>query len=206
MKLTADQLQEIDFKWDPQGLIPAVVQHAHSGQVLMLGYQNLEALEHTFKTGFVTFYSRSKQRLWKKGEESGNVLKLQQASLDCDRDTVLIKAIPAGPVCHKGTPTCFDAEEKEGLLFLDQLEGVIADRKANPTEKSYTAQLFAKGINKVAQKVGEEAVEVVIEAKDDNRDLFLNESADLLYHYLVLLHAKDAKLEDVLDVLKSRHG
>ena len=169
------------------GLIPAIVQDAVSNKVLMLGYMNQEALAKTQQDGRVTFWSRSKERLWTKGETSGNFLEVEGMSIDCDKDTLLIKARPIGPVCHTGADTCFNEQNTSRTGFIDQLRGIIKDRKNNPTEKSYTASLFAKGINKVAQKVGEEAVELVIEAKDDNKDLFLGEAADLLFHYLILL-------------------
>ncbi|WP_298738318.1 bifunctional phosphoribosyl-AMP cyclohydrolase/phosphoribosyl-ATP diphosphatase HisIE [uncultured Chitinophaga sp.] len=195
---------DIDFKKSPDGLVPAVIQDAATLRVLMLGYMNQEALDKTLQEKKVTFYSRSKQRLWTKGEESGNFLLLQDVKPDCDNDTLLIKANPVGPVCHTGADTCWD-EQNVSNDFLAKLESVITDRKNNPSEKSYTASLFAKGINKIAQKVGEEAVEVVIEAKDDNETLFLNEAADLLFHYLVLLNAKGYRLSNVLNVLKERH-
>ena len=187
-----------------EGLIPAIIQDADTQKVLMLGYMNEEALQKTQQEGRVTFYSRSKQRLWTKGESSGNYLEVKDIRIDCDNDTLLIKVNPSGPVCHTGADTCF-SEKNEGSAFLHQLESVIIDRKLNPDESSYTSSLFKKGINKIAQKVGEEAVEIVIEAKDDNKDLFLGEAADLLYHYLVLLAAKDIKLDEVLDLLKGRH-
>jgi phosphoribosyl-ATP pyrophosphohydrolase/phosphoribosyl-AMP cyclohydrolase len=187
-----------------EGLIPTIIQDADTQKVLMLGYMNEEALQKTQQEGRVTFYSRSKQRLWTKGESSGNYLEVKDIRIDCDNDTLLIKVNPAGPVCHTGADTCF-SEKNEGSAFLHQLESVIIDRKLNPDESSYTSSLFKKGINKIAQKVGEEAVEIVIEAKDDNKDLFLGEAADLLYHYLVLLAAKDIKLDEVLDLLKGRH-
>jgi phosphoribosyl-ATP pyrophosphohydrolase/phosphoribosyl-AMP cyclohydrolase len=187
-----------------KGLIPTIIQDADTQKVLMLGYMNEEALQKTQQEGRVTFYSRSKQRLWTKGESSGNYLEVKDIRIDCDNDTLLIKVNPAGPVCHTGADTCF-SEKNEGSAFLHQLESVIIDRKLNPDESSYTSSLFKKGINKIAQKVGEEAVEIVIEAKDDNKDLFLGEAADLLYHYLVLLAAKDIKLDEVLDLLKGRH-
>ena len=186
------------------GLLPAIVQDAHTEKVLMLGYMNAAALEQSKKEGKVTFYSRSKQRLWTKGESSGNFLNIVSMTLDCDQDCLLIKAIPQGPICHTGNDTCF-AETNNGANFLKILESIIQDRKSNPSENSYTSSLFKKGINKVAQKVGEEAVELVIEAKDDNKDLFLGEAADLLYHYLILLAAKDIELEEVLALLKMRH-
>lgn len=187
-----------------KGLLPAIVQDAHTGTVLMLGYMNAESLEKTQKEGCVTFFSRSKNRLWTKGETSGNFLHVKDILVDCDSDTLLIKAVPTGPVCHTGADTCFN-EKNSPQQFLQHLEEVIEDRKNNPTEASYTASLFAKGINKIAQKVGEEAVELVIEAKDNNEKLFLNEAADLLFHYLVLLQAKGYKLEHILGVLKERH-
>lgn len=187
-----------------EGLIPTIIQDADTQKVLMLGYMNEEALQKTQQEGRVTFYSRSKQRLWTKGESSGNYLEVKDIRIDCDNDTLLIIVNPVGPVCHTGADTCF-SEKNEGSAFLHQLESVILDRKLNPDESSYTSSLFKKGINKIAQKVGEEAVEIVIEAKDDNKDLFLGEAADLLYHYLVLLAAKDIKLDEVLDLLKGRH-
>lgn len=195
---------DIDFKKSPDGLVPAVIQDAATLRVLMLGYMNQEALDKTLQEKKVTFFSRSKQRLWTKGEESGNFLLLQDVKVDCDNDTLLIKANPVGPVCHTGADTCWN-EQNVSNDFLAKLESVITDRKNNPSEKSYTASLFAKGINKIAQKVGEEAVEVVIEAKDNNEELFLNEAADLLFHYLVLLNAKGYRLSNVLNVLKERH-
>lgn len=193
----------IDFS-KSKGLVPAIIQDAGSLQVLMLGYMNEEAAEQTLATKKVTFFSRSKNRLWIKGEESGNVLHLVDFKVDCDQDTILIKANPVGPTCHKGTKTCWGEEKTTSFGIIDELESVINSRIANPDEQSYVSDLVSKGINKVAQKVGEEAVEVVIEAKDDNESLFLNESADLLFHYLILLQAKGYKLEDVLEVLKSR--
>lgn len=192
----------IDFD-KMNGLIPAIIQHAQSGQVLMLGYMNPEAWQQTQQTGLVTFYSRSKQRIWVKGETSGNHLQLVSAQVDCDKDTLLIKALPKGSTCHTGSFSCFGEEEVKG--FIHVLDSVVQHRKANPSENSYTNKLLNKGINKVAQKVGEEAVEVVIEAKDDNDELFLNETADLLYHTLVLLAAKGKTLEDVERVLHQRN-
>ncbi|UPK71437.1 bifunctional phosphoribosyl-AMP cyclohydrolase/phosphoribosyl-ATP diphosphatase HisIE [Chitinophaga filiformis] len=196
--------KQINFDKCADGLVPAIVQDSATLKVLMLGYMNQQALDKTLEEGRVTFFSRSKQRLWTKGEESGNFLTLQEIRVDCDSDTLLIKAIPAGVVCHTGADTCWE-EENISNDFLSKLESIITDRKNNPSENSYTSKLFAKGINKIAQKVGEEAVEVVIEAKDDNEELFLNESADLLFHYLVLLNAKGYQLSDVLAVLKKRH-
>lgn len=196
----------MEIKYNSEGLIPAIIQDAETKTVLMLGYMNTEALEQTKATKKVTFYSRSKQRLWMKGEESGNVLNLVSIKSDCDKDTLLIKVNPQGPTCHKGTDTCWEENNSLTFGFLSELESVIQDRKDNASEDdSYVASLFKKGINKIAQKVGEEAVEVVIEAKDNNEQLFLDESADLLFHYLILLQAKGYKLNDIVDVLKSRH-
>lgn len=194
----------IDFK-KMNGLVPAIVQDALSGKVLMQGYMNEEALAKTEETSMVTFFSRSKNRLWTKGETSGNFMELVSIAIDCDGDSILVKAKPRGPVCHTGADTCFDEVNSSKTAFIDQLRAIIKDRKNNPTDKSYTASLFAKGINKVAQKVGEEAVEIVIEAKDDNKELFMGEAADLLYHYLVLLEAKGYELDEVMDVLIDRH-
>lgn len=187
------------------GLLPVIIQDALSAKVLMLGYMNAEAFAKTKAEGRVTFFSRSKQRLWTKGETSGNFLQVESMQLDCDQDTLLIKAVPAGPVCHTGSDTCFQEENSSRTAFIDQLRRVIKDRYLNPSDKSYTASLFAKGMNKVAQKVGEEAVELVIEAKDDNKELFLGEAADLLYHYLVLLQAKEIELDEVVQLLIDRH-
>jgi len=195
----------MEVKYNEKGLVPAIVQDVETNVVLMLGYMNSESLQKTNDSGLVTFFSRSKQRLWTKGEESGNHLELVSISNDCDNDTLLIKAKPKGPTCHKGTDTCWGETNDSSLAFLRTLEGVIKDRKDNPNDSSYTSSLFEKGMNKIAQKVGEEAVEVVIEAKDDNDDLFVNEAADLLYHYLILLQAKEMTLEDVVAVLKDRH-
>jgi phosphoribosyl-ATP pyrophosphohydrolase/phosphoribosyl-AMP cyclohydrolase len=186
------------------GLVPCVVQDASTLRVLMLGFMNEEAYEKTLKEKKVTFYSRSKQRLWTKGESSGNSLELVSITIDCDQDTLLAKVNPNGPTCHTGADTCFN--EKNDLWDLQQLEKIINDRKTNPIQGSYTTSLLESGINKVAQKVGEEAVELIIEAKDASKELFLNEAADLVYHYLVLLAAKDYSLNDVLEVLKKRHS
>ena len=185
------------------GLIPCIVQDASTHTVLMLGFMNEEAYERTIKEKLVTFYSRSKKRIWTKGETSGNYLEVVEVLTDCDQDTLLIKANPKGPVCHLGHDTCFN--EVNNQWSLNSLEQVIKDRQANPTENSYTTKLFQSGINKIAQKVGEEAVELIIEAKDNNKELFLNEAADLMYHYLVLLSAKGYSLKDVQEVLKKRH-
>ena len=187
------------------GLIPAIIQDEQTKTVLMLGYMNEEAYEKTLATKKVTFFSRSKQRLWTKGEESGHFLNLIDIKNDCDQDTLLIKVKPEGPTCHKGTDTCWAEPNTSQFGFLSTLENVITSRKNNPSESSYVASLFKKGINKIAQKVGEEAVEVVIESKDDNEKLFLDESADLLFHYLILLQAKGYTLKDVEKVLKERH-
>ena len=193
-----------DFNKSPDGLLPAIVQDASTQKVLMLGYMNADALEQTQKTKQVTFFSRSKKRLWTKGEESGNFLSLVDIQLDCDLDTFLIQADPQGPTCHKGSDTCWNDNNSPTYGFLSRLESTIQDRQEYPSEKSYVCSLFQKGINKIAQKVGEEAVETVIEAKDSNDDLFLNESADLLFHVLILLRAKGFSLDDVVQVLQNR--
>jgi phosphoribosyl-AMP cyclohydrolase / phosphoribosyl-ATP pyrophosphohydrolase len=195
---------KIDFQKYPDALVPAVVQDYNTQKVLMLGFMNAEAVQKTEQTGLVTFYSRSKKRLWTKGEESGNHLKLKQMLVDCDNDTLLIKAEPTGPVCHTGADTCW-SEKNHTEDFLSYLEQIIQLRRNSNDENSYVRKLFTKGINKIAQKVGEEAVEMVIEAKDVNQELFLNEAADLLFHYIVLLQAKDCSLNDVVQVLKQRH-
>lgn len=187
------------------GLVPVIVQDAFTKAVLMLGYMNQEALDETRKSGKVTFYSRTRQRLWTKGETSGNFLLVKEIKADCDQDTLLIKATPTGPVCHTGADTCFEEDNRSKTAFLDKLTATIKDRMDHPHDTSYTASLFAKGINKVAQKVGEEAIELVIEAKDDNKELFMGEAADLLYHYLVLLEAKGYELDEVMEVLMDRH-
>jgi phosphoribosyl-ATP pyrophosphohydrolase/phosphoribosyl-AMP cyclohydrolase len=195
---------ELNFSKSPDGLLPAIIQDATSKTVLMLGYMNAEAVAKTQETGLVAFYSRSKQRLWTKGEESGNVLELVDLKADCDQDCLLIQAHPKGPTCHTGTDTCWGEENTSSFGFFSALEATIAQRKAADQDDSYVASLFRKGINKIAQKVGEEAVETVIEAKDDNSELFLNESADLLFHYLILLQAKGYQLKDIEAVLKNR--
>lgn len=187
------------------GLLPAIIQDATTSKVLMLGYMNAEALEKTKKEGRVTFWSRSKERLWTKGETSGNFLLVEDLTVDCDQDTILVKVTPQGPTCHTGADTCFNESNSSRTGFIDQLRSIIHDRRQNPSDKSYTASLFAKGINKVAQKVGEEAVELVIEAKDENKELFMGEAADLLFHYLVLLEAKGYTLDEVMAVLEDRH-
>lgn len=197
---------KIDLNKSSDGLVPAIIQDAITKNVLMLGYMNKEALQKTKSTKKVTFYSRTKKRLWTKGEESGNFLNLIDLKLDCDNDTLLIQAIPIGPTCHLGTDTCWSEENLQNFGFLTQLESIIKDRRENfKPEDSYVSYLFSKGINKMAQKVGEEAVEVVIEAKDSKPELFLNESADLLFHYLILLQAKGFALIDVVEILKKRH-
>ncbi len=194
----------IDFTKYSDGLVPAIIQDDNTGKVLMLGFMNEAAVAKTQELQKVTFFSRSKNRLWTKGEESGNYLLLKNITADCDNDTLLVKVIPQGPTCHTGADTCWN-EVNQNDNFLLQLEQIITDRKNNPSERSYTSSLFEKGINKIAQKVGEEAVEIVIEAKDDNKELFLGEAADLLFHYLILLQAKDFALNDVIEVLKARH-
>lgn len=192
------------LKFDERGLIPAIVQDAATRVVLMLGYMNRESLRQTLESGKVCFYSRSRQRLWTKGEESGHFLYLKDLRADCDQDTLLVKAVPVGPTCHSGADTCWN-EKNEEQDFLFFLQHFLQKRRHDSPEESYTARLISRGINKVAQKVGEEAVELVIEAKDDNEELFLNEAADLMYHYIVLLIAKGYGLEDVIEVLKKRH-
>lgn len=184
------------------GLVPAIIQDYLNMKVLMLGYMNQEAFDKTLQEKKVTFFSRSKDRLWTKGETSGNFLELIDWKIDCDQDTILIKAKPLGPTCHNGTTTCFAEENDKGFLY--ELQHTISDKIDNDDLKSYTNELYKKGINKIAQKVGEEAVELVIEAKDNNDELFLNEAADLMYHYLILLKAKGFTMEDVETVLKSR--
>ena len=195
----------IDFNKNPDGLVPAIIQDANTKNVLMLGYMNQDALDKTQQTQQVTFFSRTKNRLWTKGEESGNFLNLVDIKLDCDNDTLLIFVNPSGPTCHKGSGTCWNDTNNESYGFISKLEDVITNRIEDAeVTKSYVATLFKEGINKIAQKVGEEAVEVIIEAKDTNDELFLNESADLLFHYLLLLQAKGFKMNDVVDVLKGR--
>ncbi len=192
-----------DFSKYPDGLVPAIIQDAVSNKVLMLGFMNEEAFVKSNTEKKVTFFSRSKQRLWTKGETSGHFLLIKEVLSDCDNDTLLIKVTPAGPVCHTGADTCFN--ENNSSFSLERLEEIISDRKNNPSTSSYTSSLFAKGINKIAQKVGEEAVELVIESTGSDDAKFLNEAADLMYHYLVLLKAKDHQLNDVIKVLASRH-
>jgi phosphoribosyl-ATP pyrophosphohydrolase/phosphoribosyl-AMP cyclohydrolase len=194
-----------DFKKYHDSLLPAIVQDYKTNKVLMLGFMNEDAFKKTEKEGKITFYSRSKKRLWTKGEESGNFLTVKQVMLDCDYDTLLIKAEPAGPTCHTGADTCW-SEKNHSDDFLNYLEDIIDLRRKSTDEKSYVRQLFGKGMNKIAQKVGEEATELIIEAKDNNEELFLNEAADLLFHFMVLLRAKDVSLQDVIYVLKQRHS
>lgn len=203
MQITANNLTELAFS-KTDGLLPAIVQDTSTRVVLMQGYMNAEAVQMTLATQQVTFFSRSKQRLWKKGESSGNVLEVVRIDADCDFDSLLIQARPTGPVCHTGSDTCWGATN-ESADFLSHLEQTIHDRRDHPTATSYTTSLLQRGINKVAQKVGEEAVELVIEAKDDDKDLFMGEAADLMYHYLVLLAAKGYTLEEVKEVLRKRH-
>lgn len=195
----------LDFE-KGNGLIPAVVQDATTRKVLMLGYMNQEALDATREKGKVTFFSRSKNRLWTKGETSGNFLQLVEIREDCDKDTLLVLAHPIGPVCHTGADTCFKEENQADISFFNQLSEVIHARKEASPDSSYTAQLFHRGINKIAQKVGEEAVEVIIEAKDEDEDKFLSECADLMFHFLVLLEAKNTSLSAVAQVLAERHS
>jgi phosphoribosyl-ATP pyrophosphohydrolase/phosphoribosyl-AMP cyclohydrolase len=194
---------KINFEKYADGLVPAIVQDARTQKVLMLGFMNGEAFEQTQKSGKAVFFSRSRQRLWTKGETSGNFLEIKEILLDCDSDTILIKAVPSGAVCHTGADTCFD-EKNESENFLFELEKIIQNRKQNRDENSYTSRLFAKGLNKIAQKVGEEAVEMIIEATGENEELFKSEAADLLYHFLVLLAEKNTRLEEVLETLKVR--
>ena len=197
-------MKTLDFSKAADGLLPAIIQDVNTRTVLMLGYMNEEALTKTQESGNVTFYSRSKNRLWTKGEESGNFLELVSIKEDCDQDSLLIQVKPKGPTCHKGSDTCWDSKNESSFGFLSELEATIKSRKENNNEESYVASLFRKGINKIAQKVGEEAIETVIEAKDDNEELFLNESADLLFHYMILLQAKGYTLTDIVSVLEGR--
>ncbi len=195
----------IDFTKFPDGLVPAIIQDQKTSKVLMLGYMNQESFDATMDSTRITFFSRSKKRLWTKGEESGNFLELKSVSLDCDQDALLFKVNPLGPVCHTGADTCWD-EKNHSDDFLEYLEDIIELRKNGSDENSYVKALLARGINKVAQKVGEEAVELVIEAKDDDNDKFINEAADLMFHYLLLLNIKGFSLQDVKDTLKKRHS
>ena len=198
------ELMELNFSKNKDGLIPVIIQDSITKTVLMLGYMNDEAVRKTKKTGNVTFYSRTKKRLWTKGEKSGNYLRLVNMKVDCDNDTILIYVKPKGPTCHLGTDNCWGEKNLSKFGFLSQLEEIIADRKKDDKKNSYIASLFREGINKIAQKVGEEATETIIEAKDENKQLFLNESADLLFHYLILLQAKGFRLSDVEKVLLTR--
>lgn len=208
----SNELSTIDFTKSPDGLVPAVIQDANTSVVLMLGYMNKEAFEKTQAEGKVTFFSRSKQRLWTKGETSDNFLYVKEVLADCDGDTILIKAEPAGPTCHTGDDTCFGEKNNRNTrigeaAFLNYLQkDIIRDRKLNPADDSYTSSLFKRGVNKIAQKVGEEAVEVVIEAKDNDDELFKGEVSDLLFHLLVLLEQKNIDLDEVISVLRSRHS
>ena len=196
---------KLNYNKNKDGLVPAIIQDNDTLKVLMLGYLNKESLSLTLSSNIVHFYSRTKQRIWKKGEESGNELHVVSIKEDCDIDTLLIKVNPVGPVCLKGNDTCFE-EINKSESFIEKLEDIIEDRKSNSSEHSYVSSLFNKGTNKIAQKVGEEAVEMVIEAKDDNKELFLNESADLLFHYLILLQEKGFKMKDVINLLKKRRS
>jgi phosphoribosyl-ATP pyrophosphohydrolase/phosphoribosyl-AMP cyclohydrolase len=208
----SNELSTIDFTKSSDGLVPAVIQDANTSVVLMLGYMNKEAFEKTQAEGKVTFFSRSKQRLWTKGETSDNFLFVKEILADCDGDTILVKAEPAGPTCHTGDDTCFGEKNNRNTrigeaAFLNYLQkDIIRDRKLNPSDDSYTSSLFKRGVNKIAQKVGEEAVEVVIEAKDNDDDLFKGEVSDLLFHLLVLLEQKNIDLDEVISVLRSRHS
>ncbi len=195
---------KIDFEKYADGLVPAVIQDDSTGKVLMLGFMNAAAFAMTSELKKITFFSRSKKRLWTKGEESGNFLFVKEIRIDCDNDSLLIKVDPVGPVCHTGTDTCWN-EKNISRYFIEQLEQIIAGRKNSPVRTSYTAILFEKGINSIAQKVGEEAIELIIEAKDDNAELFKGEAADLLFHYLVLLQAKGFRLSDIIEVLEKRN-
>lgn len=197
-------MKTANFNKNPDGLLPAIIQDSKTQKVLMLGYMNKESLEKTQSSGKVTFYSRSKKRLWTKGEESGNFLYLVNVAIDCDLDAFLIKVKPQGPTCHTGTDTCWGEENIPSLGFIDELQRTITDRKINPKEKSYISSLFEKGINTMAQKVGEEAVETVIEATNNNETLFNQEAADLFFHFLILLSAKNKSLEDIIQVLEKR--
>ena len=200
------KIMNIDFNKNDNGLVPAIIQDAKTKSVLMLGYMNSAAFTKTVTENKVTFFSRTKNRLWTKGEESGNFLNVVSIKNDCDNDTLLIRVNPVGSTCHKGTDTCWGENNNQSFGFLSELEAVIKSRREDAnSNKSYVASLFEKGINKIAQKVGEEAVEIIIEAKDDNDDLFLNEGADLLFHYLILLQAKGFTLKDIVKVLEGRH-
>jgi phosphoribosyl-ATP pyrophosphohydrolase/phosphoribosyl-AMP cyclohydrolase len=196
---------QINFDKSPDGLVPAIIQDANTNKVLMLGYMNQEAFDKTQAEGRVTFFSRSKQRLWTKGESSSNFLNVKEITLDCDQDSLLIKVVPDGPTCHTGADTCWNEPNTGQAAWLNQLKNVIKDRHQNPSDVSYTASLFKKGRNKIAQKVGEEAVELVIEAMDNNNHLFKEEAADLLFHYLVLLEDRGIDFDEIIGVLQERH-
>jgi phosphoribosyl-ATP pyrophosphohydrolase/phosphoribosyl-AMP cyclohydrolase len=202
-RIDLENYPDLDFD-KGGGLIPAIVQDEDTKHVLMLGYMNRNSLQKTLQTGRVTFYSRSKKDLWTKGETSGNFLNVSEIMADCDEDTLLISVYPEGPVCHTGDATCFGNQKDTLISFVNELEEVIKDRKANPKEGSYTSKLFVKGLNKITQKFGEEAVEFIIESKDSNRELILNEAADVFFHMLILLHQKNVRFEDVLAVLRDR--
>ena len=199
-------MKTADFNKDPNGLLPAIVQDAQTLKVLMLGYMNEEALEKTQSSGKVTFFSRSKQRLWTKGEESGNYLNFKSVKVDCDLDALLVYSDPTGPTCHTGTDTCWEEENISEFSFIGELENVIERRRSHPQKDSYVSSLFDKGVYKIAQKVGEEAVETVIEAIADREDLFMEEAADLFFHFLILLKSKGKSLKDIGDVLEKRKG
>ncbi len=199
-------MKTANFNKDPNGLLPAIVQDVQTLKVLMLGYMNEEALEKTQSSGKVTFFSRSKQRLWTKGEESGNFLNLKSVKVDCDQDSLLIYAIPDGPTCHKGEDTCWEEDNVVGFSFISVLEDVIQKRKSQPQQGSYVSHLFEKGVDKIAQKVGEEAIETVIEAVADREDLFMEEAADLFFHFLILLSSKGKSFKDIVGILEKRKG
>ena len=202
----SDNLEFMELDFDKlDGLVPAIIQDNNTNKVLMLGFMDKEALEKTRETGLVTFYSRTRKKLWTKGEESGNFLKIVEIIPDCDNDTLLVKVNPTGPVCHTGQDTCFNESNSDGISFLLGLQDLIHKRKMEMPPDSYTTRLFEKGMNKIAQKVGEEAVELVIEAMDVNDELLLNEAADLMYHLLVLLSAREKDIRDVLTILEERH-
>ncbi|TXC81475.1 bifunctional phosphoribosyl-AMP cyclohydrolase/phosphoribosyl-ATP diphosphatase HisIE [Luteibaculum oceani] len=203
-EISKDLEDQVEFSKYSDGLVPAIIQDSATGQVLMLGFMNQEALSQTLESGKATFFSRSKNRLWTKGESSGNFLIVENIYLDCDKDTLLVKARPSGPTCHTGEKTCFKKDQIHSVGFLEELNATLLEKKNSPEKASYTSSLHAKGINKIAQKVGEEAVELVIEAMDNKDDLFLNEAADLMYHYLVLIHAKGYQLTDVVKILQAR--
>ena len=199
-------MKTANFNKDPNGLLPAIVQDVQTLKVLMLGYMNEEALEKTQSSGKVTFFSRSKQRLWTKGEESGNFLNFKSVKVDCDQDTLLIYAIPDGPTCHKGDDTCWEEDNIVGFSFISALENVIQKRKSQPQQGSYVSHLFEKGVDKIAQKVGEEAIETVIEAVANRDDLFMEEAADLFFHFLILLSSKGKSFKDIVGILEKRKG